>query len=366
MKKKLLIAIAFIAFVGSIVLISQGLKYYNQKRNVITLGTLFIHSGNDAAFGEAAQDGVALAVEEYNRAKTAKKVRVIYEDTGGSSKGAVSAYMKLISVNNVDGIIGPLFQTQTSAVTPLIEKNSTPTITISPLAPEGRNNNATPIGFWPDPLFMSGKLARYVYDNGYRTVGVIGTKDIWDNEVTNGFSKEFSKIGGMVSDVEIVMPDTIDLRLEIQRIIHTNPDAIFIGTYGQFIRAVKTIREFGFEGKLFSIELDSHLAKETATLSNGTEFISLAVQDDAFDKKILTRYGHQPNIPTAQAYDAANLLLSILSQSASQNDALKKMSSLSWYNGVSGNISFSKDGKASFEATPIFELREGEIVKLIK
>jgi ABC-type branched-subunit amino acid transport system substrate-binding protein len=159
------------------------------------------------------------------------------------------------------------------------------------------------------------------------------------------------------------MPDALDLRLEIQRIIRTNPGAIFIGTYGQFIRAVKTIRELQFEGKLFSIELDDYLAQETAPLSNGTEFISLDASDEIFNKKILARYGHNPNIPTAQAYDATNLLLSILSQSASQNGALQKMSTLSQYTGVSGNISFSKDGRASFEATPIFELRDGKIVK---
>ena len=73
MNKKLLSFIALIAFIGSIALIVQGLKHNNQKNDTITLGTLFIHSGDDAAFGEAAQKGVALAIEEYNAQKPQKK-----------------------------------------------------------------------------------------------------------------------------------------------------------------------------------------------------------------------------------------------------------------------------------------------------
>jgi branched-chain amino acid transport system substrate-binding protein len=353
----------------SIVIILLGILSFgiagreNTERNSIKIGALLTLSGESAVYGEGARQGIELAIEEYNASHPDKKIEIIYEDTQGEARETVSSYQKLINIDRVDGILGPLFQTQANAIAPLVGSDTVPVIAISPLSPDKRSTQRNPLAFWPDPMIEAGAMAEYVYAQGIRSIGVLGTKDSWEQEVTNGFVKKFTELGGKITVLEVVLPDANDLRLNISKIIASKPEAIYLGTYYQFIRAIKTLQSLNYKGTLFGIEVDTYLLDETKPYANGLKFVSPDLYSYGFLEKAEKRFGQKPNIPVGQAYDAANLMISILENSKSTKEAVQSLSNLETYTGVSGRVTFDKDNRSAF-TTPIFEIQNGKIVKL--
>ena len=351
-----------------IVLIGGYYLFFNKQPvsgEEIKIGVPFVLSGDGAAWGENAQKGVNLAVEEINKkgGVNGRKIDVIYENTEGEAKKAVSAYQKLVSVDKVEAILGPLLQTETASVAPLIAKDNIPVIAPSYAAIQNRPNPRNPLLIWMDPTIEAGRMAEYVFKQGIRKMGVIGTLDSWENEVSEAFAEKFKSLGGEVVVKEIVQPDTSDVKLNITRIVNEKPEAIFLGTYFQFIQSLKMVGDLGYKGKLYSIEVDSYLANETKSISSGLRFIAPDFYTSDFMKKFEEKYGQKPGIPAGQAYDAMNILISLLAQAKNKEGMLDLMAKLENYKGVSGNIVLTEDHKTLFP-TAVFEIQDGQFVKV--
>jgi branched-chain amino acid transport system substrate-binding protein len=344
-----------------------GISKFDNKNQTpdqpLKVGALLLLSGDFTSYGERSQNAIEIAVDEYNaNPNNKRKVEVVYEDTHGDPKQAVSAYTKLVNVDKVDAIVGPLLQAEAAAITPLIEKDKIPVFSVAPVPIERRSSLGNPLVVWPDPTLEAEQMAQYVFDDGIRSVGIVGTQDSWENEVSEAFAKKFQSLGGTVTSKEITLQTEKDVRLPATKVISTKPEAIFLGTYYQFFPFVKSIREQGYKGKLYSIEIDTYLAEQTKSLSDGLKFISPDSYTDDFIKEFNKRYGQNPTLPAGQAHDAMGILLSLFSKYGDKDDVLKAMVDFKQYDGVSGPISFDNH-KAIFPLS-IFEIQNGIIQKL--
>jgi len=344
------------------VLISIPVK----KEETIKIGAMLILSGEGAAWGQASQRAIDLAVEETNNARgiNGKQIEVVYEDTQGSAPKAVSAYNKLKEIDKVTAIIGPLLQTEMGAIAPLADKDKFPVISPSYTSISNRQNPRNPLRIWLDPTIEAEQMAEYVYKQNIKTIAVLGTEDSWEKEVSTAFANKFKALGGTVYVTELLQPDEVNVRTTVLKATKNNPDAIFLGTYFQFLNLARVLKEFDYKGKLYSIEIDEYLAQEskesTSGLEFGLEFISSELYKDTFRKKFEEKYGEKSNIPAGQSYDAINILISFLKKSTSKKDILKEMETFTSYDGVSGTISITPDNKTIIP-TSIYELQDGKI-----
>lgn len=329
----------------------------------IKIGVLAILSGDGAAWGESAKKGIDLALEEWKIAHPEREIEFIFENTAGEAKQAVTAYQKLVTVDKVDAIIGPLWQIEIAAVAPLIEKNSVPVVSPSYAPVSSRPNPRNPLLVWMDATAEAQRMADYVYGEGVRKVAAIGTEDSWEAEVTNAFAERFRNLGGVVSYQDLVQADASDVKSTITRALASKPDAVYIGTYYQFINSVKALRDLKFNGKRYGIEVDSYLAGETKGISDGLEFIAPEFYSSQFIDKFESKYKAKPGIPAGQAYDATMLLLSFMEKDASDQPILEQMKDITAYDGVSGAIQFTADNR-TFLPTAIFVLKNGEIERI--
>ena len=373
MNKKLLGSIAVIVII--LILVGILRSSPNAATKTIRIGAPFILSGDNAKYGEIAKRGVDMAVAEYNnkpevvRGKL-PKVEIIYEDTHADPKTAVSVYQKLVAFDNVNVLIGPLFQTEMSSFLPLVEKDKIPVFGITPLPTDKRNGISNPLAVWPDPTIESGQMAQYAYDNGVRTVAVLGTRDPWENEISEGFAKKFTALGGKVVDEEIVLSDSKDTSLPVTRAIASHADAIFLGTYLKFQYFIKKLSELGYKGKLYGLEVDSYLADITKPYSNGVYFISPAYFTPEFSAAYIKLYGENPSIPVGQAHVAMSLLLSLIPSTFNSDpeifkkNLIEEMGKLKEFNGVAGKVTFTPDHNAIFPVS-LFKIDNG-IINLIK
>lgn len=91
----------------------------------VTIGAVLPLSGERAKYGLAAKQAIDLAVQDLNsrnRAHEEANLSVIYEDSGGTPEGGVSAFQRLATRNQVPIVIGDLFSSVTLAMAPLAEK----------------------------------------------------------------------------------------------------------------------------------------------------------------------------------------------------------------------------------------------------
>jgi len=331
--------------------------------NTIRIGALLILSGDGAAWGENAQRGLQMAIDEFNTGSVLK-VELIVEDTAGETSRAVSAYRKLVDIDKVDAVVGPLFQTEVATVAPLVAEDSIPVITPSYAPIKNRPNPRNPLMIWMDPTIEAHRMAEYVFNSGIKTVSVIGTLDSWENEVSDAFAKRFEELGGSVISKELVQPDTDNVRVTVTKSLNKNPEAIFIGSYYQFIPITKIIDELQFPGEIFSIEVDSYLAEETAAFTDGLRFIAPDFYTEEFAQRFELLYGQKPGIPAGQAYDATKLLIKFfVEEGGDVQKVLLAMKGINMYEGVSGTIAITNENKTIFP-TAVFELQKGEVIKL--
>lgn len=357
-------------FLTAIIVIAVALFFFRgrwspQNNESIKIGAMLVLSGDGAAWGENARKSIDLAVQEVNEVGgiNGRKIAIIYEDTEGDAKKAVSAYQKLFSLDHVDAIIGPLFQTEVGAVAPLIAKEGVPVVAPSYANLVSRPVSYNPLLIWMDATVEAERMADYIYKQGMRIVSVVGTKDAWESEVSNAFVARFTSLGGRIVFKELVQSDVRDVRLTITKAVKSNPDAIFLGTYFQFIPSLKRIHELVYKGKLYSIEVDAYLAGETKGISDGLQFIAPDFYTSEFQNKFQKKYAENAGIPAGQTYDAMNILISLLKNNSTREAMLLAMSHFQSYNGVSGKIEVTPD-KHTLLPTAIFELRGGNISKV--
>ena len=287
-----------------LVIIGGGAWWFSQTPETppaasepIKIGALLTLTGEGQALGENAKKGIELAVEEF-RIKSGTPIEIIFEDTHSEPKTAITAYRKLVDLDRVSVIVGPLMQSEASALAPIVAADNFPIISpaYAPLAnrPDPRN----PLFVWMNPQMEAEQAATYVYSTGKRRIGIIGTKDNWENEVSEAFAVKFQELGGQVVAKEIVQPDITDNRLSVTKILANNPDSIFLGTYYQFVNSLKALRDFNYRSSIYSIEVDQYLADQTKSSSDGLKFIAPDFYTSDFVDRFVAKYNIKPGIPT--------------------------------------------------------------------
>lgn len=335
------------------------------EEEVIKIGAMLILSGDGAAWGQASQRGIELAVNEANESSgiNNRRIEMIYEDTQGSASNAVSAYEKLTKIDEVKAIIGPLFQTEVSAIAPLADRDKFPIITPSYAPIVNRPNPRNPLLIWLDPTVEAGEMAEYVYKQEIRTISVLGTQDSWEKEISTAFADRFESLGGTIYFKDLLKIDETDVKTVTLKAIKNNPDAVFLGTYYHFLNLNRTLNELGYQGKLYSIEIDEYLANESKSYTSGLQFISSDLYRESFRIKYEEIYGEKSNIPAGQSYDAMNIFISFLRENSTQEGLLNAFKTFKQYKGVSGIITITEDDKTIIP-TAIYELENGKIKKI--
>ncbi len=365
MKKQTFLIVGIILAIAIIIgITSTGFLILKEKDNNLKIGAMLYLTGEGSSLGEASYNGIELAIKEINEKGgiNGRQIKIIYQDTKGDSKEAISIYNKFKDIDKVTAIIGPNFQSEMSALVPLIEKDNFPIIAPSYVSKENRVNFSNPLLIWQDPSLEAEKFAEYIFNNNIKKIAIIGTLDSWEKEVSTVFRDKFLELGGEVSYFELVLPDTQNMSISVLKATSNNPDAVFIGSYYVFLETVKKIYESNYSGEVFSIEIDDYLASESKYYSNNLIFISPDFYSNEFVQKYFEEYNIQASIPAGQAYDSTKILLSILEKTNDREKIIYEFSKIEKYTGVSGEIIF-KDGKTELPLA-IFKINNGKIEKI--
>ena len=202
----------------------------------VKIGSIMDLTGELAEYGAPMGDAVELAADHFNEAGGVlggAEIEVVAEDGGTSDVIAVDAARKLVTVDNVSAVVGPLASGITIAVANAVTvPNQVPQISSSATAPSITvlEDNDFLFRTAPSDAFQGVILAELATSLGYQSAGVLFINNAYGQGLADNFEAAFTAMGGSVTKVAHES-DQPSYASEISRATADDPDVIVAVSY---------------------------------------------------------------------------------------------------------------------------------------
>ncbi len=349
----------------------------------IKIGTV-LRLSIGAEHGIPSRRGVEMAVDEVNKAGgiNGQKVELIVEDEKDSPAAAVNAVQKLLNVDKVVAIVGPMTSGDMMAAGKIA--NDAKVVDISPTA-------TTPkLSGYGDYLYrgcsridkQAEVLTNYVAQTWKpKTVGIFFSNEPYGKGCAELFTKFFEKHGIKVVATESFNRGARDFKSELTKIKAANPDILFIPGYTpETAPAAAQARQLGMTQKILGVygDMDPVYIKLAGAAAEG--HVIGGEYDEGYNtpknqtfKKNYEELVKKNNDPynimfAALHYDATSMILDGMKKDGPTADGIKKfLDSVKDYDGVTGKLSFNQTHdvqRAGTEGVYVMEIKGGKWVKV--
>jgi len=372
--------IVFTLLVAMVALTSCGPAATSKEP--IKVAALVPLSGPVAAFGEATQNAVQLAVDEWNEkgGVLGREIELIVEDSQCSPEPAVSAANKVIDQDGVKFIIGevcssasiPISEVAASKGVLQVSSGSTnPQVTVDDAG------NVKPTVFracFIDP-FQGGVAAKFALDDlDAQTAAVFLDQG---NDYVRGlaefFRDAFEDGGGEIVVWETYTAEDTDFSAILTKVKDAEPDILFLPDYYSTVNLqMAQALEMGIEATFLGGDGwgVGELDMEVADGGYHTDHFSADDPRDIvqeWNANYEAAYGSRPDALATLGYDAANILFKAIEE-AGTDDPVKvaeKMEEMT-FNVVSGEVTYDELHNPQ-KPVVILEIADGErqFVKII-
>ena len=199
-------------FMGFALVLSIPLSSAAQPAEPIKIGGLFELTGFLAPIGKEAQQGALVALEQYGGKLMGRPVEFVLEDSATDVNTSMDKMRKLVEVDKVRIIVGPIFGGSQDAMGGYADKVKVPVITL----PSGQNTTVLKNQWtflaagtdegngYPMGVYAAEKL-------GYKTATTIGSDFSAGHEFVGGFVQGFEARGGKTIQQQWYPPGTTNM-----------------------------------------------------------------------------------------------------------------------------------------------------------
>lgn len=341
--------IGFIVFVLIFVSCSGGVV----SDEKVKVGVILPMTGKGALYGESAREGIELSAMQYK--EEGKDIELIFEDDEFDIKKTVSAYKKLVEVDEVDVIIGPVGSSHSLAIAPLADKDEV--VVITPMAGASSVTLGHPYVYRTmikkDNQMVS--LIKWMKEQDFEKIVAVTAQ----NDSPLDAFEIFKEGMGEVDNV-LVSQEEKDFRTALAEIKKLEADAVFMNLFlGQFANFIRQFKEMGFEQSLVaSIVFDNQneidLSKEYVE-----ELVYVAQTEPVEWFKVLhnKRLNKDPGIAAANGYDALLVVMEAMKLSEDLREGIKKLGIV---NGAMGEYRFDEHGDIDL-LSPLKRIKNGVV-----
>ncbi len=322
--------------------------------NTIKIGVNLELTGAVAAYGTVAQKGVQLATEEINAngGVNGKKIQLITKDNKSDNAEASTATTNLAIRSKVNAIIGPMTSGATAAASLNAQKTGVPLLT-----PAGTQDDLTVSGGKTKKFvfratfqdsFQGKVLAQYAFDNlsAKRVVLYYDNSSDYAKGIAQAFQKAYK--GQIVSTATFASGDK-DFQSALTKFKDLDYDAIIMpGYYTETGIITKQARDMGIDKPIlgpdgFSDATFIQLAGAANTnnvyyVSGYSTKTSLSQKADDFIKNYKAKYGEEPNMFAALAYDSVYMIADAAKHANDSVELADNLAKLKGFQGVTGEM----------------------------
>lgn len=221
-----------------IVLAIAGWRYYGGKSATTETGPIKIGlsaplTGQGASWGQNALAAATLAIKEVNDqgGVNGRQVELVAEDDKMGGIDAVNAITKLVNVDKVVGVVGPISSVAASPALPVAQKAGVPVVMIAS-APALTAVGDYMFRIYPSDSYQGVLGAEVIYNSlGKKKVAVISVKNDYGDGLTKAFTTRYQGLGGQVVMQESFTDGTNDFRSIIAKVKSSGADSVYMAMY---------------------------------------------------------------------------------------------------------------------------------------
>ena len=322
---------------------------------VLSIGVILSLDQQEVSQTQAMFNGIAIAVEEYNRGSVDRRVRMVFRDTDSRPSKAAQA-VKELADEGVSFIIGAIFSDQAIAAARSADDNEV--VFIAPLATDERVTNGRKFAFQANPsIQMRGRLMARFAVNGLRIqrLGVVASEDPErvSERLTDAFIEEASHLGAEINFVSIMananqwarisdaMPaDTLQYLEAIYAPVTESPPEPIIGALYSSLDRLRadTLRVLG-NASYHDLPMAADAGRYTTTYSNDFFVDESIDRVREFQTAYEREYSDEPNRLVYSGYDVTSFMLHTL-RFAGNDDLVDVLFNAPIYDGIGSRIGF--------------------------
>lgn len=363
MKKAIAIVLALLVMCSAF---ANGSKESTES-GTITVGILQDTTGATATLGKSVQKGVEDAIKDINAngGINGKTIKYIEYDTAANVDTAISAYIKAVTVDQVDFLFGPPIANIVSGLKATTASYGVPMITfaVDPLCYKDNNGKIYDYLFCAQPsTVVQGQImAEFAMQNGFKNFGVFYTQDnSYSVSLLGPFVSTVRANGGKLEDKNIIgyNASETDIKTLIQPIIKAGVDAIYCPNYtAPLVLIKKACDELGFKGAIIT-GLDGAPAFNTqvgADCSNVYFINNIDIYETATAKAISERC-QEVGAPNKYflGYDSMQMAAKVMAEVGTDGKAVAKALETAEYTGLTGTIKMDPASHMPVLGTPMF------------
>ncbi|MBU0635481.1 penicillin-binding protein activator [Candidatus Micrarchaeota archaeon] len=363
----------FWSVIGLIVLFSVFFLFgcietpQEQKTKV---GVLMPLTGFLSHVGQDTRHAIEMAFEDLG---ASNDIELVFEDEMCNATQALTAYRKLVDIDQVDFIIGP-FCGQ-SAMSVLSFLNQQKIIAISPGAPDNELSQANDYFFRtrvPNKVETK-KIVDFLIEKGIIRVATYTAKNTFGESFKNSFIEQFTAQGGEIVFSEGSTDSQSEFRTEIIKIKETNPEAVFLvpASRQQMGIFVKQTKELDFFPLIVgaAVTKQQDLLDAAGNAADGIIYPYTLDQQNLFPKqeeiynRFLDRYNRPPTMEVLNGYDAFQILFTKIKECNANKECVRtKLNELKDFDGVTGLVSFDEFGDSQVSLI-LKTIQNGEFIR---
>jgi branched-chain amino acid transport system substrate-binding protein len=340
------------------------------------LGEICYCTGPAPQYGEYCQQGLTMALEDLEREGGIKgnPVEVIREDCQAQPKLAIAGLTKLINVNKVPAVI-TYGSSVVLALAPLAESNRV--VQLNTMATSEKIRHAGTFTF----SNIAGSEVEAVQAAEFagktlkaRKVGILFVNNEFGLSGRTVFGEAFQRLGGTVVAAEAHDLGATDYRTQLAKIRGAAPDLIYMYSHDREVgHALKQAKQLGvatpwllFSGSSAPATFEIAGAAMEGTIIPQWPFdpVDGPPMMREFARRYQNKYGKAPVIYVATCYDGYRLLAEALRAGARSGPEIRDyLLNAKDYQGVSGTITFDKDGQVVWTAR-FMTVKDGKLVRM--
>ncbi|MEM9423456.1 MAG: ABC transporter substrate-binding protein [Spirochaetota bacterium] len=364
--------VAFLSLTFGLELVARGAA--SGGGSGVKIGFIGPMTGDYANYGQLQSKGAQLAIEDFNKKEGGiggQPVQLVVEDSQGKVEKGSAATQKLINVDKIQGLVGPVFSGVALAIAPDFQNAQIPIISASATSAEFTEKGDYIFRTVPSDALQSSILGPYIAEKlGFSTLAILFTKNDYSQSLAESVTQTYEKAGGKVL-LSLGSPEgTKDFRSQLTQIKDAAPQAIFLPNYvAECAQIIKQLSEMGANIPIISADGFSNpeVFDLLGELANGVIFSASPSNETSdaltFQKRYMEQFKVDPDDFSANIYDGTTILLHAIkanynqeTQQVDKNAVRQAIQNMKGFPGVSGSIEFAANG----------DVKKGFAIKIAK
>jgi branched-chain amino acid transport system substrate-binding protein len=322
------------------------------------IGAIVSRTGAAASYGEQVARGYDLAVEELNAAGgvRGRRLELLYKDDSTNPEVGLSALRDLVERERVAVVLGAVSSSVTLRLAPYCERRHVVLISPSASTPQLTDAGEYVFRTYPSDVLEGASMAEFARDLGLDRVAILAVDDDYGASLADVFAERFRASGGSVVAV-LTFPEgnTGALKDAVLALSGLSPRGLYVPAYAaDFAAALNLLRESNAHPIVLgtsSVTADAIRIAGPAAENVVFPLPSFDADADdpgirAFAASFRARYGVEPDVYAAHAYDAVRVFATAVERAGSwePDDVRDALLRIDNYEGATGRMAFDRKG----------------------